>query len=87
MAKHSIDELIDLLNSDDLQTRFFAEMCLRDATNTWLNFKPASSWEARRKAIQEWRDWWEEREGIFKKRWQRRDGTTLKLVDASKLEK
>ena len=34
MAKHSIDELIDLLNSDDLQTRFFAEMCLRDATNT-----------------------------------------------------
>jgi len=34
MAKHSIDELIDLLNSDDLQTRFFAEMCLRDASNT-----------------------------------------------------
>jgi len=34
MAKHSIDELIDLLNSDDLQTRFFAEMCLRDGSNT-----------------------------------------------------
>jgi len=33
-AKNSIPELIDLLSSDDLQTRFFAEMCLRDATNT-----------------------------------------------------
>jgi hypothetical protein len=34
MAENSIDLLIDLLSSDDLQTRFFAEMCLRDATNT-----------------------------------------------------
>lgn len=34
MAQHSIDELINLLESDDLQTRFFAEMCLRDATGT-----------------------------------------------------
>jgi hypothetical protein len=34
MSKNSIDELIDLLRSEDLQTRFFAEMCLRDATNT-----------------------------------------------------
>ena len=34
MAKNSIPELIDLLDSDDLPTRFFAEMCLRDATNT-----------------------------------------------------
>jgi hypothetical protein len=34
MAQHSIDELIDLLSSEDLQTRFFAEMCLRDATST-----------------------------------------------------
>lgn len=33
-AENSIDQLIDLLSSDDLQTRFFAEMCLRDATNT-----------------------------------------------------
>lgn len=33
-AGNSIDELIDLLESEDLQTRFFAEMCLRDATNT-----------------------------------------------------
>lgn len=33
-AENSISELIDLLSSDDLQTRFFAEMCLRDATNT-----------------------------------------------------
>lgn len=33
-AENSIPELIDLLSSDDLQTRFFAEMCLRDATNT-----------------------------------------------------
>lgn len=34
MAKNSIDELIELLASTDLQTRFFAEMCLRDATST-----------------------------------------------------
>jgi hypothetical protein len=34
MAENSIDELIDLLSSEDLQTRFFAEMCLRDATDT-----------------------------------------------------
>ena len=34
MAENSIPELIDLLESDDLQIRFFAEMCLRDATNT-----------------------------------------------------
>lgn len=33
-AENSIDELIELLESDTLQTRFFAEMCLRDATNT-----------------------------------------------------
>jgi hypothetical protein len=33
-AKKPIGELIDLLSSEDLQTRFFAEMCLRDATNT-----------------------------------------------------
>jgi len=33
-AENSIPELIDLLRSDDLQTRFFAEMCLRDATDT-----------------------------------------------------
>jgi len=34
IAKNSIDELVDLLSSEDLQTRFFAEMCLRDATST-----------------------------------------------------
>jgi hypothetical protein len=34
MAEKTIDELIDLLASRDLQTRFFAEMCLRDATST-----------------------------------------------------
>ncbi len=34
MSENSIDELIDLLSSDDLQTRFLAEMCLRDATST-----------------------------------------------------
>lgn len=32
-AEKTIDELIDLLASEDLQTRFFAEMCLRDATS------------------------------------------------------
>lgn len=30
----TIDELIELLSADDLQMRFFAEMCLRDATST-----------------------------------------------------
>jgi len=34
MAKHSIDELVELLASDELETRFLAEMCLRDATST-----------------------------------------------------
>ena len=32
-AGKTIDELVDLLSSEDLQTRFFAEMCLRDATS------------------------------------------------------
>ncbi len=30
----SIPELIGLLSSNDLRTRFLAEMCLRDATGT-----------------------------------------------------
>lgn len=33
-AERSIPELIGLLASADLRTRFIAEMCLRDATNT-----------------------------------------------------
>jgi hypothetical protein len=33
-ARRSIPELIDLLESRDLRTRFLAEMCLRDATDT-----------------------------------------------------
>lgn len=33
-AENSIDELIELLESSELETRFFAEMCLRDATAT-----------------------------------------------------
>lgn len=33
MAENSIDELIELLADENLQTRFFAEMCLRDATS------------------------------------------------------
>lgn len=33
MAKKNIEELIETLSSEDLQTRFFAEMCLRDATS------------------------------------------------------
>ncbi|HEX8337990.1 MAG TPA: hypothetical protein VF621_14735 [Pyrinomonadaceae bacterium] len=33
-ARRSIPELLDLLESEDLRTRFVAEMCLRDATNT-----------------------------------------------------
>lgn len=34
MAEKSIEEFVELLESADLQTRFFAEMCLRDATGT-----------------------------------------------------
>jgi hypothetical protein len=34
MAETPIPELIELLSSVDLQTRFLAEMCLRDATST-----------------------------------------------------
>ena len=34
MREHTIPELIELLASADLRTRFLAEMCLRDATNT-----------------------------------------------------
>ncbi|MGB9181301.1 MAG: hypothetical protein WCB68_18865 [Pyrinomonadaceae bacterium] len=33
-AGRSITELIELLSSEDLRTRFLAEMCLRDATST-----------------------------------------------------
>lgn len=33
-ARKSIGELVELLASEDLQARFFAEMCLRDATST-----------------------------------------------------
>ena len=68
MSKKSISELIETLSSEDLQTRFFAEMCLRDATSTWLNFQPASSRAEREKAIEEWREWLKAREGKFKKR-------------------
>jgi hypothetical protein len=34
MSEKSIEELIEALSAEDLQTRFFAEMCLRDATST-----------------------------------------------------
>ena len=34
MARRSIPELIELLASPELKTRFLAEMCLRDATGT-----------------------------------------------------
>jgi hypothetical protein len=34
MSRRNIPELIGLLASEDLRTRFIAEMCLRDATNT-----------------------------------------------------
>ena len=33
MSEKSIEELVETLSSEDLQTRFFAEMCLRDATS------------------------------------------------------
>ncbi|RKH60968.1 hypothetical protein D7V93_12530 [Corallococcus llansteffanensis] len=34
MGQHTIPELIELLESEDVRTRFLAEMCLRDATST-----------------------------------------------------
>ncbi|MGH9944951.1 MAG: hypothetical protein ACRD9R_21590 [Pyrinomonadaceae bacterium] len=34
MSRRTIPELIELLSSEDLRTRFLAEMCLRDATGT-----------------------------------------------------
>lgn len=34
MAEKSIAELIETLASESLQTRFLAEMCLRDAAST-----------------------------------------------------
>ena len=34
MARNTIPKLIETLESENLQTRFLAEMCLRDATNT-----------------------------------------------------
>ena len=34
MARKPIEELIETLAGEDLQTRFLAEMCLRDATST-----------------------------------------------------
>ena len=33
-ARLSIPQLIELLSSERLRTRFLAEMCLRDATDT-----------------------------------------------------
>ena len=32
MSRNTIPELIDLLENELLETRFLAEMCLRDAT-------------------------------------------------------
>jgi len=34
IARKPVTELLDLLSNDDLQTRFFAEMALRDRTAT-----------------------------------------------------
>jgi len=34
MSQKTIEELIETLSNADLQTRFLAEMCLRDATST-----------------------------------------------------
>ena len=33
-AEKPVEELLRLLESDDLRTRFLAEMCIRDATGT-----------------------------------------------------
>ena len=34
LSRATADELLRLLESEDLATRFVAEMCLRDATGT-----------------------------------------------------
>ena len=34
MSRNPVPRLIELLESANLRTRFLAEMCLRDATNT-----------------------------------------------------
>ena len=34
LSEKTITDLIALLSAEDLQTRFLAEMCLRDATST-----------------------------------------------------
>ncbi len=34
MCRRTLAELLDLLGSEDLATRFLAEMCLRDAAGT-----------------------------------------------------
>ena len=34
MSRNSIPRLIELLEDENLRTRFLAEMCLRDAANT-----------------------------------------------------
>jgi hypothetical protein len=34
MSRKTIEELVDALLDEDLQTRFLAEMSLRDATST-----------------------------------------------------
>jgi hypothetical protein len=34
LAQLSIPELIELLSSSELRTRFLSEMCLREATST-----------------------------------------------------
>ncbi len=81
MSQNSIPKLINLLEDEILETRFLAEMCLRDATDTWLSFQPASSPQARRKAIEEWRDWWREKNGKFKKKW---NNSSLKISDEQK---
>ena len=33
-SQRSVEELLKLLESDDLRSRFIAEMCLRDVTGT-----------------------------------------------------
>jgi len=33
-SERSVPELLELLESEELKTRFVAEMCLRDATGT-----------------------------------------------------
>lgn len=52
MAQKSIEELIETLASEDLQTRFFAEIRLREATSDVTRFQAGEFAAKKRKSHQ-----------------------------------